>query len=322
MAIVGYARVSTDEQDTAAQVMALKAAGATLIFEDKASGASQTRAELTRALNRVGQGDTLLVVRIDRLARSLNHLLQIVEDLSQKGAYFRSLSDQFDTSSAQGLLMMQMLGAFAEFERRLIKERTLAGVAAAKARGAKPGNPKMIAHDPTAILELKISHKDRHLAQLIDGRMAWLPIVERLRPHQTWRYTLLEVQRLKNLNRTFSYRTLIKSCQLLVNSGHAKPEILLAAPRNSARSSVVHKVGYYLKTNPQASLRSIAQWLDEIREPTPRGMGGWTPEAVRRIKSQGIEIGIIPRTGSVANMGHGRAASPSWGIRQHWRNAY
>jgi len=294
VAIVGYARVSTDEQDTAAQILELKAAGCTLIFEDKASGASKTRPELARALNKVGQGDTLLVVRIDRLARSLSHLMQIVEGLNHKGAHFRSLNDQFDTSSAQGSLMMQMLGAFAEFERRLIKERTLAGIAAAKARGAKPGNPKMITRDPGAILDLSMSHRDRHLAQLIDGRRAWLPTVERLRPHKTWRNTLLEVQNLKNLDRTFSYRSLIRSCQLLVKSGHARPDILLPTPRSVSKTTVVHKVGYYIKTHPKASLKSIAQWLDEIREPTPGGKGGWTPEAVRRIKIRGTQIGLIP----------------------------
>lgn len=115
MALIGYARVSTDEQDTAAQQDALRSQGCSSIFEDKASGASKERPNLARALERVGQGDTLLVVRIDRLARSLSHLLEIVETLRAKGAYFRSINDPIDTSSAQGMLMTQMLGAFAEF---------------------------------------------------------------------------------------------------------------------------------------------------------------------------------------------------------------
>lgn len=143
MALIGYARVSTEDQDTAGQRLALEQQGCALIFEDRASGGSRDRPNLSRALARVGEGDTLIVVRIDRLARSLVHLLEIVEQLRAKGAYFRSINDPIDTSSAQGMLMTQMLGAFAEFERALIRERTRAGLAAAMARGAKPGNPKM-----------------------------------------------------------------------------------------------------------------------------------------------------------------------------------
>ncbi len=154
MTLIGYARVSTDEQDTAAQQDALRAQGCSVIFEDKASGASKERPNLARALERVGKGDTLLVVRIDRLARSLSHLLEIVETLRAKGAYFRSINDPIDTSSAQGMLMTQMLGAFAEFERALIRERTRAGIKAAVARGARPGNPKMRTRDPGAIAEI------------------------------------------------------------------------------------------------------------------------------------------------------------------------
>ena len=180
MALIGYARVSTDEQDTAAQFDALRAAGCSEILEDKASGGSRDRPSLARALDRVGQGDTLLVVRIDRLARSLSHLLEIVETLRAKGAYFRSINDPIDTSSAQGMLMTQMLGAFAEFERALIRERTRAGLKAAVARGAKPGNPKMRARDPAAIEDIRYSLKERHLNALLDGRHRWLPTVHRL----------------------------------------------------------------------------------------------------------------------------------------------
>lgn len=95
-----------------------------------------------------GAGDTLVVARLDRLARSLSHLLELTEGLRAKGAHFRSLADPFDTSSPQGVLMMQMLGAFAEFERTLIRERTRAGIAAAVARGARPGNPRLRDRDP------------------------------------------------------------------------------------------------------------------------------------------------------------------------------
>jgi hypothetical protein len=124
MPLIGYARVSTDEQDTFAQLGELQRVGCATIFEDRASGASRSRPKLASALAAVGQGDTLVVVRIDRLARSLSHLLEMVEGLRAKGAYFRSINDPIDTSSPQGMLMTQMLGAFAEFERALIRERS------------------------------------------------------------------------------------------------------------------------------------------------------------------------------------------------------
>src|SRR3546814_20320353 len=105
------------------------------------------------------RSDTLLVVRIDRLARSLSHLLEIVETLRAKGAYFRSINDPIDTSSAQGMLMTQMLGAFAEFDRALIRARTRAGINAAVARGARPGNPNMTRRDPGANHAIRDRHK-------------------------------------------------------------------------------------------------------------------------------------------------------------------
>src|SRR3546814_13018096 len=118
MTLIGYARVSTDERDTAAQQDALRAQGCSMIFEDKASGANRERPNLARALDRVGKDDTLLVVRIDRLARSLSHLLEIVEPLRAKGAYFRSIKDPIDTSSEQGMLMTQKIGR-ATFRERV-----------------------------------------------------------------------------------------------------------------------------------------------------------------------------------------------------------
>jgi DNA invertase Pin-like site-specific DNA recombinase len=216
--LIGYARVSTDEQDTVAQQDALRVQGCVEIFEDKASGASKERPNLARALGRAGQGDTLLVVRIDRLARSLSHLLEIVETLRGKGAYFRSIHDPIDTSSAQGMLMTQMLGAFAEFERALIRERTRAGIKAAVARGAKPGNPRMRERDPVAISNIRVSHNERHLNELLDGRHRWLPTVERLRPHLPWALVLRQVLAITPPVRSFSERTLVKACRNLVRA--------------------------------------------------------------------------------------------------------
>lgn len=294
MALIGYARVSTDEQDTAAQLDALRGQGCGLIFEDKASGASKERPNLAKALEWVGKGDTLLVVRIDRLARSLSHLLDIVETLRAKGAYFRSINDPIDTSSAQGMLMTQMLGAFAEFERALIRERTRAGIKAAVARGAKPGNPKMRARDAAAIAEIRISHNERHLNELIDGRQRWLPTVERLRPHLPWALVLRQIRAITPPVRSFSERTLAKACRNLVRAGYADPTILGAASRLPLDTRVARLVADRLNTHPDSTLREIATWLSrDLREPTPRGGLNWAPESVRRVIRQARDLHLI-----------------------------
>ena len=141
--LIGYARVSTSEQTTAGQLDALRAAGCGVILEEQASGADRARPELARALGRVRRGDTLVVARLDRVARSLSHLLSIVESLEKRGIGFRSLADAIDTTTPQGRLVLHVLGAMAQFERDLIRERTRAGLRAAKARGRVGGNPAL-----------------------------------------------------------------------------------------------------------------------------------------------------------------------------------
>jgi hypothetical protein len=182
-------------------------------------------------------------------------LLEIVETLRAKGVYFRSINDPIDTSSAQGMLMTQMLGAFAEFERALIRERTRAGIKAAVARGAKPGNPKMRMRDPAAIAEIIFSHNQRHLNELIDERHRWLPTVERLRPHLPWALVLRQVRAITPPVRSFSERTLAKACRNLVRAGYADPSILEAAPRLPLDTRVARLVADRLNTHPDSTLR-------------------------------------------------------------------
>lgn len=294
MALIGYARVSTEEQDTSGQRDTLRAEGCSVIIEDKASGGSRERPNLARALKRVGHGDTLLVVRIDRLARSLSHLLEIVEILRAKGAYFRSINDPIDTSSPQGMLMTQMLGAFAEFERGLIKERTRAGLKAAIARGAKPGNPKMRARDPAAIADIRYSLNERYLNSLLDGRQRWLPTVQRLRPDLPWALVLRQIRAITPPVRSFTERTLIKACKALVKAGYADASMLEPAKRLPPDTRVALLVADRLRTHPDSTLRDIATWLSRgLREPTPRGGLAWSPEGVRRVIAQAEALHLI-----------------------------
>jgi DNA invertase Pin-like site-specific DNA recombinase len=139
--LFGYARVSTTDQDLALQRDALTAAGCERIFTDTITGTSTERPGLTKALAALSAGDTLIVWKLDRLGRSLAHLVQLIADLGAREVGFRSLSDPIDTASAGGRLILHIMGALAEFERSLIVERTQAGLQAAKRRGRKLGRP-------------------------------------------------------------------------------------------------------------------------------------------------------------------------------------
>lgn len=142
-ATLGYARVSTGDQDLAGQVMRLKAAGAVRTFEDVISGRTFDRPGLKALLDYARAGDALMVVRLDRLGRSLRELLDVVEQLKERGVALVSLEEKIDTASAAGELVFHVFGAIAQFERRLIAERTRDGVAAARAEGRKPGRPAL-----------------------------------------------------------------------------------------------------------------------------------------------------------------------------------
>src|SRR3954452_25138081 len=131
--LIGYARVSTEELGTDPQTDELRAAGCTTVREENASGADRARPVLARLLREIAAGETLVVVRLDRLARSVSHLLAVIEQLAAKGAYFRSLRDPIDTTMPQGMISLQVLGALAQLERALIAERTKAGLSAARA---------------------------------------------------------------------------------------------------------------------------------------------------------------------------------------------
>jgi len=143
----GYARVSTNDQKTDLQVAALKSAGCEHIFTDTASGAVSKRPELTRCLESLRAGDTLVVWKLDRLGRSLSHLVEVLASLQGKGIAFLSLTEAIDTESAAGRLLGHMLAALAEFERTLIVERTQAGLKAAKKRGVKLGRRPSLSDD-------------------------------------------------------------------------------------------------------------------------------------------------------------------------------
>jgi DNA invertase Pin-like site-specific DNA recombinase len=144
---IGYARVSTRDQNLELQLDALTKAGCDLIYQEKVSGARANRPELDQLLNQLRAGDTVYIYKLDRLGRSLKHLLQVVGDLQQRGVGLVSLTDAINTTSAQGRLVFNLFASLAEFERELIRERTHAGLVSARARGRVGGRRRGLSEE-------------------------------------------------------------------------------------------------------------------------------------------------------------------------------
>src|ERR1700688_4502252 len=153
--LIGYARVSTNDQETATQVSALKAAGCERIYREKASGGRWDRPELHRLLDQLRKEDVLVVWKLDRLSRSLRDVLTIMEQLGEAKAGFRSLTEAIDTTTPAGRMMMQMVGAFAEFEKAMLRERTEAGLDSARREGRIGGRrPKLTPQQQSEIRKM------------------------------------------------------------------------------------------------------------------------------------------------------------------------
>src|SRR6266700_5386130 len=157
---VGYARVSTRDQHLALQLDALRKAGCRQIYEEVVSRARAERPVLQQTLAHLREGDVLMIWKLDRLGRSLRHLIEVVTDLSQRGIGFQSLQEQLNTTTSTGKLVFHMFGALAEFERDLIRERTRAGLVAARARGRKGGQPKALTPKQAAIAQALYDDKN------------------------------------------------------------------------------------------------------------------------------------------------------------------
>lgn len=164
--LIGYARVSTTDQDLALQLDALRAARCERIFEEKASGAKVGRPELTRLLDHARTGDVLVVWKLDRLARSLKQLVLVLEDLGARGIGFRCLAPAIDTTTREGRLLYSITGAFAEFERAIIQQRTRAELKAALAHGRIGGRKNALSPEDIA----KVGHAPRSDACRCGGR--------------------------------------------------------------------------------------------------------------------------------------------------------
>ena len=300
MPVIGYARVSTDDQTVEPQLDALRAAGCTEIFQEFASGADRARPQLAAALARVKRGDTLLVARIDRLARSLSHLLEVVEGLTTKGAHFRSLADPIDTTGPSGVLVLQMLGAVAEFERSLIRERTLAGLAAAKVRGRVGGNPGLRTKDPEVLRKLAASRRATRLSGLLREVDLWMPVVRRLRPASPWPDVAAAVNAgLPSGHARFSTDRLVSAVRFLVTEGLAERELLTVAPRRKPRRGALSRqrasevAAALVAGRPRITLEEIGGELFRLGHRPPRGGTAWAPSSVKRLLDRARGAGLL-----------------------------
>ncbi|GHD23879.1 DNA invertase [Tianweitania populi] len=288
--LIGYARVSTDEQATEAQEIELRAAGCEVIVQEHGSGASRARPALSKLLRDVGEGDTLLVVRIDRLARSVSHLLEVIEELTERGVHFRSLRDPIDTTTPQGMFSLQVLGAVAQLERSLISERTKAGIKAAKARGRLPGNPGIRERRPETLAMMTAAQKAAFGARIQATASQWLPTVKRMRPDHTWD----DITRvLKQRGQDWTPERLRRAVRWLVTEHMADPALLRKSPPRLPEDRLMTLVTGIHASNPDLTLREIGAQLEKLHERTPRGGAKWSPSSVKNLLDRAKRSGLL-----------------------------
>jgi DNA invertase Pin-like site-specific DNA recombinase len=300
--LIGYARVSTDEQGTDPQLDELRDAGCLAIHEEHASGADRSRPVLARLLREIRPAETLVVVRLDRLARSVSHLLAVIEQLEAKGAYFRSLRDPIDTTTPQGMFSLQVLGAVAQLERALIAERTKAGLRSARLRGRVGGNPGLRARDPEAVRKARAARDATHLSTVLAHLDEWLPIVRRMRPGQPWGDVVRVLNRTGGMS--WTSERLRRTVRRLAAEKIVEPELLDPSPRKPAGDRLVVLVAGIASAAPDRTLQQIASQLEGMRERTPRGGTRWHASSVRHLLHRAERLGLLgaasprPVTGS------------------------
>lgn len=296
MALIGYARVSTDDQTLHSQRDALKAAGCGEIHEEQASGGDRRRPVLARVLDRLGKGDSLVVVRIDRLARSLAHLLEVMAEIEAKGAHFRSLEDPIHTERSQDKFALQVLGAAAELERALIRERTKAGLASARLRGRVGGNPGLKTGDRLALRKLALAREEAYLRRLGDSATQWVPHVRRLRPDMPWQDVVRVINaQLHPLAPKWTQARLVRAVKTYVENGFLPDTILERSQRAPQDDRLPAIVAALKGADPEMTLQAICQRLEAMRERTPRGQAKWYPSSAKMLVDRAKRLGLLPR---------------------------
>lgn len=287
-ALLGYARVSTGEQELALQHDALTAAGCVRIFSDTASGALEERVELARALDHLREGDTLVVWRLDRLGRSLRHLIDTVTALADRGVGFRSLQESIDTTTPGGRLIFHVFGALAEFERELIRERTQAGLAAARARGRKGGRRTVMTTD-----KLKVARE----------------------MHRSREHTIAAIAQVVGVSRATIYRALSTHSQVTAPTPEPQPSLTARHPEPRPYTAA--------ERVPSAAVHATPPTTDpaptptrEARAPRASDLPGQTAALQRDCPRCGARAGVMCR--QISSRAKRKPAAPQLHRARFW----
>ncbi|SMF83957.1 Resolvase, N terminal domain [Tistlia consotensis] len=253
---------------------------------------------LRQALRAVAPGDILVVVRLDRLGRSLSHLLWLLEGLETRGVHFRSLSDPIDTASPQGKFTLQVLGAAAELERALNHERTRAGLAVARTQGRVGGNPRLRARDPEAIRQLARQRDEAYFERINMAADTWLQVVRGLRPQYPWQDVVRALNaRIPADGKPWTDYRLKTAVKRFVRDGLAEPGLLGPATGGPADDRLLVVIAGMREANPEMTLEAMCRRLEAMREPTPRGRTSWHPSTVRALLQRAQARGLLAPAG-------------------------
>ncbi len=285
----GYARASTSEQNLDSQVDALLEAGCSHVISEVGSGASRNRPELSQLLQALRPGDVLVAWKLDRVARSLQHLLEVISTIQKTGAHFRCLTAPIDTNSPTGTLILQILGAIAEFERGLIRERTLAGLQSAANRGRTGGNPKLKSGDKNHVKLLVDLRRKTFQEKVRRNAKLWLPIIRKSRPQKSWNRCLTQVNAKCPRNSQFTLPKLLRHVKVGIELGWLEGSVLeqapplISAPLLLEESPAIKVIVVALRARANSTLRELAAELKAARIRSPQGLNEWPLSSVSNL---------------------------------------
>ena len=295
--LLGYARVSTEDQATDAQTDELRAAGCAAI--------TRSTARAHRGLGRNSPGYVRNPARRCPRRRPARSPRPFGEPPPRShrttGGWrrpFRSLRDPIDTSTPQGMFSLQVLGAVAQLERALISERTKAGIKAAQARGKLSGNPGLRARDPAAIAKAAQARNRVFTGDVIASMDRWLPTVRRMRPQSPWEDVVQVLNQAGGAR--WTTERLRRAVQRAVRERLADTTLLERAPRRPPEDRLMMMVAGIAMANPEMSLRAIGAQLEAMRERTPRGGRQWAASSVKNLLDQAEKLGLAPSIGNRA----------------------
>ncbi|MFS2153878.1 recombinase family protein [Rhizobium sp. Rhizsp42] len=291
--LVGYARLSSaGDQAKDRQAEDLRAAGCDRIYQEHGSDASQARPVLVRLLADLNAGDVLVVTRLDRVARSANDLLALLEKLRDRNIGFRSLGDPVDTTGPLWAFSIEFLRAIVDLEKAQSAERARESIKAAKAQGRLPGNPGLRERHPEAIEAASKAREKLYIDGLKASSETWLPVVRQLRPKHSWDNV---VDVLNRRGQDWTVERLRRAVNRLVREQLAGKELLDRSPRRAPEDHLMKKVAAITIADPSLSLRDIASELEKMGERPARGGKKFQPSSVRDLLDQAHRFGLIRR---------------------------